>query len=123
MTARELIDWMDGTGELWSSDGKAFLGLISSDCYASDSIVNKYGSYGDKYTNTSISCPYGPYGDSTSDTSARSTHANHPPVAWMFTGGRWVLQAYVTVNPYLSPRLDTGYLLDYLRAKGRCSAP
>lgn len=38
---------------LLAQDGQ-FLGMLSSNKYQSDSVKNKYGSYGSKYSSTSI---------------------------------------------------------------------
>ena len=46
---------------LLAQDGQ-FLGMLSSNKYQSDSVINKYGSYGSKYSSTSIFNQYGQYG-------------------------------------------------------------
>ena len=48
-----------------AKDG-TYLGRLSNDPYAADSISNPYGKYGSPYSGTSINNPYGKYGSSTS---------------------------------------------------------
>ena len=43
---------------LLAQDGQ-FLGMLSSNKYQSDSVMNEYGSYGSKYSSTSIFNQYG----------------------------------------------------------------
>lgn len=42
--------------------GGRYLGELSSDRYAPDSISNPYGRYGSRYSPESINNPYSPYG-------------------------------------------------------------
>lgn len=42
--------------------GGKYLGEVSQDRYAPDSISNPYGRYGSRYSPDSINNPYGPYG-------------------------------------------------------------
>ena len=42
--------------------GGRYIGELSADKYAPDSISNPYGNYGSKYSNDSINNKYGPYG-------------------------------------------------------------
>ena len=44
------------------SDSGAYLGELSQNKYAPDSVSNKYGRYGSKYSPDSINNKYGPYG-------------------------------------------------------------
>lgn len=42
--------------------GGQYLGELSANRYASDSVSNKFGRYGSKYSPDSINNPYGPHG-------------------------------------------------------------
>lgn len=42
--------------------GGKYLGELSADRYAPDSVSNPYGAYGSRYSPTSINNPYSPYG-------------------------------------------------------------
>lgn len=46
---------------IYSSGGK-YLGELSTNRYAPDSVSNPYGRYGSRYSPDSINNPYGPYG-------------------------------------------------------------
>ena len=83
-----VVDPLDGVAILYSYDASTYLGLVSSACFASDSIVNAYGAYGSRYSSTSIDNPYGPYGSAYSSTSAVNQYASQPPVILIpYTGG------------------------------------
>ena len=121
-TINDLIDYLDGVGLLYSDEAQpVYLGTVSSNCYSSDSIVNKYGSYGSEYSSTSISNEFGRYGSPYSSYSAFNDYALHPPAVWTWDGYQWLFWTYVTSNPYKYPRIDSAYFLAYLRWKGGCS--
>lgn len=115
-----MIDLIDGYGEIWSNDGTTYLGLVISNCYALDSIVNDYGNYGSSYSSTSIRNPYGLYGSAYSNTSAFNANATEPPVIWIPNGTTYTAYAYATINTYQTPRIDSAYLVAYLQTKGGC---
>jgi len=120
-TLDELIDALDGIGQMFSHDGQTYLGRVSSNCYLYDSIVNKFGPYGSPYSQTSISNPFGPYGSPFSNTSAFNQFASEPPAVWVWINSQWMFVAPVTINPFTIPRIPSDYLLAYLRLKGGCS--
>lgn len=115
------IDAIDGSGYIYSNDGEHYLGLVSSNCYASESIVNNYGTYGSPYGTYSIRNEYGTYGSPYSSQSANNPYTSTPPVVWRYYAGAWHAYAYVTENQFRTPRLDTSYLIAYLQWKGGCS--
>ncbi|MEJ8304336.1 hypothetical protein [Saccharibacillus sacchari] len=86
--------------EVYSNDGTEFLGTLSTNRYDSDSIFNKYGSYGSKYSSTSIWDPYGTYGSKYSIDSAFNKYSTSPPI--IVYNGQVI--AYVSVNKYLRGR-------------------
>lgn len=116
----QTIDALDGVGHLYSHDMKAYLGLISSNCFRYESIVNDFGPHGNPFSQTSITNDFGPYGNPFSHTSAFNEFATHPPAIWVWNGSHWVFKRFVTLNTGIQPRVDTVYLLAYLRQKGAC---
>lgn len=64
-------------GSIVIADRK-FIGKVSNR-YESDSIFNKYGSYGSKYASDSIWNPYGTYGSKYSSDSATNPYTSTPP--------------------------------------------
>ena len=97
---------LDGTSYLVADDG-TFLGDISSNSYASDSICNSYGSYGSKYESNSIRNEYGTYGSKYSNDSAYNKYTSTPP---KIIQSRRVV-GYLTKNDYLSGAIDPDELL------------
>ena len=89
-------------GALIYADDGTFLGEITFNTYAADSIGNPYGRYGSEYSSTSIFNRYGRYGSEYSTTSAFNEFASRPPI--IFLNGRAV--AYLTVNQFRTPRVD-----------------
>ncbi len=63
------------TINLYSNDGKEFLGCFSCGKYDSNSIWNKYGTYGSKYSAVSIWNKYGTYGGKYSNKSPCNKYA------------------------------------------------
>ena len=111
------IDRLDGQGELFSYDGRTYLGLVVSDSQRPDSLINPEGPYGSATSVTSISNPDGAYGRGDSPTSAYNHQAPRPPIIWLWNGQRHQFVAFVTTNRQKGPRIHPDYLLDYLRAK------
>ncbi|ABA24700.1 hypothetical protein Ava_D0035 [Trichormus variabilis ATCC 29413] len=63
---------------IMGGDG-SYLGLVSSDSYAEESICNKYGTYGSPYQENSIFNQYGTYGGTYSELGAYNPRAGRPP--------------------------------------------
>lgn len=103
---------LDGRAVLISSDGQ-YLGLISSNEYNSNSILNEYGSYGSQYSSTSIFNEYGEYGSNYSSKSPFNEYASDPPMIYIDNN----FIAYLTVNKYKMPRIDPYALIGYLKSK------
>jgi hypothetical protein len=57
-----------------------FLGCLTCSQYDSDSVLNRYGSFGSRYSATSIFNPYGDYGSKYGTHSACNRYASEPPV-------------------------------------------
>ena len=92
---------LDGTAVIRAQDG-TYLGLISSDPYEPDSIVNAYGTYGNPFSPSSIRNQYGTYGGQYGAQSPYNPYSVNPPV--VIKNGRIV--AYLTVNQSLRPAIS-----------------
>jgi hypothetical protein len=87
-----------------AADGQA-LGVIG-DRFSEDSISNPYGAYGNRFSSKSIWNSFGEYGGRFSERSPFNPRASAPPKVMLLRGGwRWL-----TVNPYLTPRIDPNTL-------------
>jgi hypothetical protein len=91
---------------VFASDGQ-YLGKITSNSFAGDSLGNMFGSYGSEFSATSIFNSFSKYGSEFSQLSAFNSLATSPPL--IVIGGKAV--AYLTVNPNKSPRVDTRAIL------------
>jgi len=78
-------------------DHKVYLGCLSCNEYASDSVLNRYGDHGSRYSDTSIFNKYGDYGSRYSSYSACNPYASDPPVIVDEEGGFY---GRLTVNKY-----------------------
>lgn len=88
-----------------------FLGKITSNKYDSDSLLNKYGSFGSKYSSTSIFNAYSQYGSKYGTYSINNPYCTTPPK--LFLNGSFV--GHVSVNKYVSNLIPTEtfiYLLE-----------
>ncbi len=70
------LDFADLEGAVIVAQDKEFLGVISIDKYDSDSIANRYGSYGSKYSSKCIFNHYSRYGSEYSSLSAFNSIAS-----------------------------------------------
>ena len=61
------------------ADCPTYLGRLSANPYAADSIANPYSPAGSPYSSRSVNNPYGPYGSPYSSTSARNPYATDAP--------------------------------------------
>ena len=81
-------------GAVIIANDNEFLGKISKNQFASDSIFNKFGKYGSEYSNLS---PFNKF-------------TLTPPKIY-----KDKLFAYLTVNTFMSPRVDTNLLIVWLK--------
>lgn len=93
-----------------AKDGQP-LGLISSNCFKSDSLCNEFGKYGNEFNANSIRNEFGQYGSEFSSKSPFNEFTSTPPR--IFKNGKAI--AYLTMNTALSPRVDPLWLLAALR--------
>lgn len=96
---------IDGRATLLAQDG-TYLGMVSSDRYASESICNTYGSYGSPYASKSVRNKYGTYGGEYASQGAYNPYALNPP--------RIIYQGnaigYLTKNSYKTGAVDPDVL-------------
>lgn len=97
--------------EIWSYDGKVFLGFYLQNKFDANSIANEFGSYGNTFSATSLFNEYGDYGSQFSSKSAYNNFTQTPPVIWQNNR----LQAYVTTNKMLSPRVNPKLLKVWIK--------
>ncbi len=109
---REGFELMDGNAFIMASDGE-FLGNISSDRFASKSILNDVGSHGSSVASKSIFNNVGTYGSEVSPKSAWNKLATSPPK--VFVEEKFI--GYLTTNELKTPRIDPYALIGYLKSK------
>jgi hypothetical protein len=102
------LDYLEGA-RLVSHDG-TFLGLVTRDRFDANSLSNQFGTYGSRYSATSIFNQYGQYGSLYSPNSPFNQFASNPPR--LMKDGK--LLAHLTVNRYISPRVEPQQLIAWL---------
>ena len=82
-----------------------FIGCLDCGKYSSDSICNKYGSYGSKYNSDSIFNKYGKYGSKYNSSSPwnKYSSSNDVPKAVDSSGNFY---GYFTINKYRSDAIN-----------------
>lgn len=105
----QIIPQLDGNAYLMGNGG-TFVGLVSSDPTASNSICNPLGPYGSQDGVLSIRNRSGNLGSLFSQISAYNSNAKQPPIL-IFKGKRMV---FLTKNTSLDKTLDPDLLLDTL---------
>lgn len=100
--------------ELYSYDGKVYLGKLTSNKIDTDSVYNEYGTYGSKYETKSIWNEYGDYGSKYSDTSAFNKYATKPPA--IVLDGKII--GYLTLNSYTTGAISPYDLSNWLSKNG-----
>jgi len=99
---------LDGESFIEAQDGM-FLGKLDPNKFDSDSIFNKFGPYGSKFSQTSIFNKFSDYGSQFSQLSPFNKFSQTPPN--LFVNGQFI--AFLTVNKYLTPRVDPENLLEW----------
>lgn len=102
-----------GESFLVAADGQ-FLGILSSNKFQSESVMNEYGTYGSKYSSTSIFNKYCNYGSQYSQLSPFNQYTSTPPRIFL----RGALVGYLSVNRFVNNRLDAHQLFDYIINNG-----
>lgn len=98
---------------LLAQDGQ-FLGILSSNKYQTDSVMNEYGTYGSKYSSTSIFNQYSQYGSRYGFYSPFNPYTSTP--LQIILKGQWV--GLLTANTFLQNRLDPHQLFDWIYDNG-----
>ena len=94
------------------ADDGQFLGIITKNQVASNSILNSVGSYGSRVSRTSIFNQVGQYGSQVSRLSPFNRVASSPPR--IYRGNEFI--AYLTVNTTKQPRIDPNALIGWLQS-------
>lgn len=102
-----------GESFLVAADGQ-FLGILSSNKFQTESVMNEYGSYGSRYSSTSIFNKYGTYGSEYNTLSPFNRYSKTPPHIYV----RGALVGYLSVNQFVNNRLDPHGLFDFIYRNG-----
>jgi len=100
--------------ELYSNDGKTYLGKITSNTFDKDSIFNEFGTYGSKFQSKSIWNSFGDYGSDFSDNSSFNKFATKPPK--IILDGKVI--GYLTVNNTLANAISPNGLITWAKNNG-----
>jgi len=101
---------LEGT-KIYAADS-TYLGTISRDRYAKESIANPHSVYGNSFNTGSLFNQFGQYGNPFSLLSPFNHYTRTPP---RIVRGQ-ELVAYFTVNEWISPRIDPTALLAWIKA-------
>lgn len=105
-----------GSLKLYADDiNGTYLGKLTTNTYNSESIFNKYGTYGSEYSSKSIWNKYGTYGSEYSSYSAFNKYAFSPPKI-VDSNGKVI--GRVTVNEFIKGAITPYSLFDYLKGIG-----
>ena len=92
-------------------NNESYLGCLSCSEYATDSILNEYGTYGSKYSINSIWNAYGNFGSKYSQYSPWNLYATNPPVIVDSDGNFY---GYFTINKYFPQRTQIKSIQNFL---------
>lgn len=95
------------------ADDGTFLGKISRDQFAADSIANQFGTHGSKFEAESIFNEFGKYGGKFSAMSPYNKFSTTPPKITL-NNGKWI---YLTINRFQTPRLDPFEVVNWMKAQ------
>lgn len=95
---------------LLAQDGQ-FLGMLSSNKYQTDSIMNEYGVYGSKYSTTSIFNQHSRYGSPYASYSAFNPNTSTPPLIIL----RGQFFGALSMNTHLQNSLNPYLLFNFIR--------
>lgn len=102
-----------GESFLIAADGQ-FLGILSSNKFQTESVMNEYGLYGSRYSSTSIFNQYCKYGSEYNILSPYNRYSQTPPRIFI----RGTLIGYLSANQFVNNRLDPHELFDYIYRQG-----
>ena len=92
---------IDGKATLLADDG-TYLGILSSNAFASDSVCNEFGTFGSAFSGKSVRNEFGKYGSEFSSLSAYNPFTSKPPA---IIYDRRVI-GYLTKNEFKSGAVD-----------------
>ena len=98
-------------GAIIIANDNEYLGKISKSQFDSDSINNQFGTYGSQFSAYSIFNNFGTYGSEFSSLSPFNKFTSTPPKIYKEN----IFIAYLTVNTFMFPRVDTNLLIVWLK--------
>ena len=102
------LDYLEGA--IIIANDNEYLGKISKSQFDSDSINNQFGTYGSQFSAYSIFNNFGTYGSEFSSLSPFNKFTSTPPKIYKEN----VFIAYLSVNTFMFPRVDTNLLVVWL---------
>ena len=108
----DLASQLEGS-RIVANDGQ-FLGVITRNQFAANSILNEFGAHGSQFRQESIFNTFGQYGSEFSQLSPFNRFAQSPPLIIAPNGAR---VAFLTKNQFKTPCVDPHVLIASLRAK------
>ena len=102
------LDYLEGA--IIIANDNQYLGKISKSQFDSDSINNQFGTYGSQFSAYSIFNNFGTYGSEFSSLSPFNKFTSTPPKIYKEN----IFIAYLTVNTFMFPRVDTNLLVAWL---------
>jgi len=95
-----------------------YLGLITSNQFNTESIINDFGDYGSQFSSTSIRNQFSTYGSQFSSYSAYNEFTSTPPIIYSYSSstGKFTAVAYLTKNTFKLPAVDPDLLIATLKA-------
>ena len=93
-----------------ANDGQ-FLGKLCLNIYDPESILNRYGLYGNQYSTTSIYNKYSMYGSQYSSLSPFNPYTSTPPTIYL----RGVKNGVLSVNRYLYMSVDPMNIQEWMK--------
>ena len=102
------LDYLEGA--IIIANDNQFLGKISKNQFDLDSINNQFGTYGSEFSLYSIFNQFGTYGSEFSSLSPFNKFTSTPPKIYKEN----IFIAYLTVNTFMFPRVDTNLLVAWL---------
>ena len=102
------LDYLEGA--IIIANDNEYLGKISKSQFDLDSINNQFGTYGSQFSAYSIFNNFGTYGSEFSSLSPFNKFTSTPPKIYKEN----IFIAYLTVNTFMFPRVDTNLLVVWL---------
>ena len=107
------FEFIDGNATLIAKDG-TYLGIVTSNPFKSDSIMNQFGAFGSQFALKSIFNPFGTYGSKFALYSPYNQFTITPPIIYYKNGEAL---GYLTKNSLLSFAVDPDRLYVYYYSK------